>query len=307
MASVVLNVIDVPRYVTDVPRWRIKERNGDHMRIALGQFDTSLGDVAANLDHMRYLTAEAESQGADLIVFPELATHGYAFGEVPHIERLDRRDRRLTDLASGHCDVLAPFPEDGDVHTYNSAAYLSHGAVVNLHRKLYLPNYLVWEERKHSSPGQSLRAFDTTYARMATLICNDAWQPMLPWLAAQDGAEVLLVPTNSAAGDGRDTLDTIDYWRHLLVNIARMQQCWVIFVNRVGTEAGARFWGGSQILDPTGAVVAKAALWEPELITVDIDVAEAGKRRRAIPLLADARLSFIERTVRRLIDEGGDA
>jgi len=71
-----------------------------------------------------------------------------------------------------------------------------------------------------------MRAFDTGFGRVATLICNDAWQPVLPWLAAQDGAELLLVPTNSASGFGPDSLNTIDYWGELLRFTARMQQCW---------------------------------------------------------------------------------
>jgi predicted amidohydrolase len=192
------------------------------------------------------------------------------------------------------------------VRRYNSAAYLSAAGVRHVHRKLYLPNYLAWEERKHTSPGQALRAFDTRIGRVATLICNDAWQPVLPWLAAQDGAEVLLVPANSAAGLEPDLLDVIDYWRQLLRFLARMQQCWVIFCNRVGTEADVRFWGGSQILDPSGQPVAEAPLWEPGLVLADVDVAAAHRRRHELPLIAEARLGLIQREVTRLIDEGGD-
>ncbi|MGH2877165.1 MAG: nitrilase-related carbon-nitrogen hydrolase, partial [Solirubrobacteraceae bacterium] len=184
---------------------------------------------------------------------------------------------------------------------------VSAGRIVHVHRKLYLPNYLAWEERKHSSPGQSLRAFDTAHARTATLICNDAWQPPLPWLAAQDGAELLLVPTNSATGIGHETLDSMIYWEPLLESIARMQQAWVVFVNRVGTEAGSRFWGGSRVVDPYGTVVAQAPLLEPSLTVVDIDVAVARRARREVPLLAEARLGLIAREAARLIDEGGDA
>ncbi len=275
------------------------------MRIALAQLDSTIGDVAANLELMHELTAEANSRRADLIVFPELAAHGYALGGVPNAS-LRARDPRLTELSSGRSDVLAGFHEDGGVRAYNSAAYLSDGDVVHVHRKLFLPTYLSWEERKHASPGQSLRAFDTAHARAATLICNDAWQPALPWVAVQDGAELLLIPTNSSSDLGPSVLDTIEYWRDLLTYIARMQQCWVVFVNRVGTEAGVRFWGGSRVIDPTGETVAQAAFWEPDLITAEIDVDTAHRRRRELPLLAEARLALVEREVHRLIDDGGD-
>lgn len=276
------------------------------MRIALAQTDSSLGEVTANLTQMAELTAQAAADGAELTVFPELSAHGYALGHLDSDRSLPAGDPRLAALSGSGSDVLAGFHEDGGLRTYNSAAYLSDGAVTHVHRKLYLPNYLVWEERKHASPGQGMRAFNTRHGRMATLICNDAWQSVLPWLATQDGAEVLLIPSNGAAGYGPETLDTIHYWEQLLVFIARMQQCWVVFVNRVGTEAGARFWGGSRVIDPDGIIVAQAPLWEEALTLADIDVPLARRRRREIPLAAEARLGLVQREVRRLIEEGGD-
>jgi predicted amidohydrolase len=86
-----------------------------------------------------------------------------------------------------------------------------------------------------------------------------------------------------------------------------MQQCWVIFCNRVGTEAGARFWGGSRIMDPGGQVAAQASLWEPGLAVADIDVPAARRHRHELPLLAEARLGLVQRELARLIGEGGDA
>lgn len=139
------------------------------------------------------------------------------------------------------------------------------------------------------------------------LICNDAWQPALPWLAAQDGAELLLVPANSAAEMTPASLDTIAYWQQVLLFIARMQQCWVVFVNRVGTEAGARFWGGSRVVSPDGEVVAEAPMWDPALMTVDLDIGASRRHRRELPLLSEARLELVQRELQRLIAEGGDA
>lgn len=277
------------------------------VRIALAQVDCALGEVEANLGHAGDRVAEARAQGAELVVFPELSLHGYHLGEIAGDRSLPAADPRLARLAEAGPDVLIGFHEDGGTRTYNAAAHLGAGRTRHLHRKLYLPNYLVWEERKRCSPGQAMRAYDTGFGRVATLICNDAWQPVLPWLAAQDGAELLLVPTNSAAGSGPESLDTIAYWTDLLRFIARMQQCWVVFCNRVGEEAGARFWGGSRIIDPWGEVVAQAPLYEPALLVADVDVSAARRRRREVPLVAEARLGLIERELRRLIAEGGDA
>ncbi|MFJ6748370.1 MULTISPECIES: nitrilase-related carbon-nitrogen hydrolase [unclassified Streptomyces] len=281
------------------------------MRIALAQTDCVLGDVPENLDVAREQIGQAAAQGADLVVFPELSLHGYHLGALKRDASVEARDPRLLELSLQGPDVLAGFHEHTSLRAYNTSAHYSDGVLLHAHRKLYLPNYLAWEERKHVSPGQSLRAYDLTKSvsggRGATLVCNDAWQPVLPWLAVQDGAEVLFVPTNSAASLDPEAMDTGMYWDTLLSYTARMLQCWVVFVNRVGNEHGATFWGGSRVVDPRGTVVAQAPKWEPALVTVDIDLAEARRQRRAVPLVAEARLGLVDREVRRLIDEGGDS
>ncbi|AVZ74475.1 amidohydrolase [Streptomyces lunaelactis] len=279
------------------------------MRVALAQTDCVLGEVDQNLVTAREQIEQAVAQGADLVVFPELSLHGYHLGALERDTSVEARDPRLLELGTFGVDVMAGFHEHTRLRAYNTCAYYNDGELLYAHRKLYLPNYLAWEERKHVSPGQLLRAYDLPRGRgrAATLVCNDAWQPVLPWLAVQDGAEVLLVPANSAASLDPEAMDTGLYWDSLLSYTARMLQCWVVFVNRVGNENGASFWGGSRVVDPRGAVVAQAPKWEPGLVTVDIDVHEARRQRRSVPLVAEARLGLIDREVRRLIDEGGDS
>ncbi|AXK35816.1 amidohydrolase [Streptomyces armeniacus] len=276
------------------------------MRIALAQLDCVLGDVQANVDKARSAVKEAAGRRADVVIFPELSLHGYALGSVPGDESISTEDVRLAELSGYGPDVLVGLYEDGRLRRYNAASYVASGTVLHTHRKLYLPNYLDWEERKHFSPGHALRAFPTPHARAATLICNDAWQPVLPWLAAQDGAEILFVPTNSAAGMAPGAIDTAVYWQDLLLNIARLQQCWVVFVNRVGEEGKASFWGGSRVLDPWGTVVAEAPRDAEALTVVDVDVSAVRRRRREMPLLEEPRFGLVSREVGRLMQEGVD-
>ncbi|MET7637090.1 nitrilase-related carbon-nitrogen hydrolase [Streptomyces sp. NPDC005438] len=276
------------------------------MRIALAQVDCELGEVENNLQTARTMVKQAADQRADVVVFPELSLHGYALGAIGRDESLTVHDPRLAELSAHGPDVLVGFHEDGRLRRYNTATYFSAGTPLHTHRKLYLPNYLEWEERKHASPGNALRAFDTAHGRVATLICNDAWQSVLPWLAAQDGAEVLFVPTNSATGLVPGAIDTSVYWRDLLLNIARLQQCWVVFVNRVGVENGASFWGGSRVLDPWGEVVAEAPHGVPSLSVVEIDIQAVRRRRREMPLIEEARFGLVSREIGRLMAEGAD-
>ena len=279
------------------------------MRIALAQVDCTLGDIDANVERAAKAVAEARGEGADLVIFPELSLCGYSVGEVAEDLAVRADDPRITRLSreAGPMGVLLGFSEGGaGLHTYNSEVYLQDGELVHVHRKLYLPTYGLFEERKHFSPGQQMRAFDTPHARTAILTCNDAWQPQLAFVAVQDGAQLLLMPTSSAQSLFPERYDSPTYWQDITRFYARMFQVFVVFVNRVGLEGRLQFWGGSHVVDPWGNLVAQAPLGEESLLCVDIDLGSVRRRRREVPLVKEARLGLVLREMRRLVDEGGD-
>lgn len=279
------------------------------MRVGLAQIDSTLGDLEANLGRAREAIATARGQGADLVVFPELMLSGYHIGSSTSDIALRADDPELAELAvaAGEASLIICFPElSPGGRVYNSAAYFEAGTLLHVHRKLYLPTYADFEERKHFSVGNALRAFDTGAGRSAMLVCNDAWQPALAFVACQDGAEWLFMPTDSAHSDPYE-LDVREYWRDITTLYARLFECYVVFVNRVGDECGRRFWGGSRVVDPSGRVVAEAPEDEPVvLVTDELDPAAAGRRRRRLPLTREARLVLLHRELGRLIEEGGD-
>ncbi len=279
------------------------------MRVALAQIDCILGDLDRNLRRVKEVVAEAKDRGADLVVFPELALSGYALKEFSTEVAIEAQSEPLISLAeeAGEMGAVVGFCEEGrGFHIYNSAAYLEGGSLLHLHRKLYLPNYRIYEERKHYNPGQSLRAFDTRLGRMAMLICNDAWQPSLPFIAVQDGAQVLIIPANSGLYPHPNLLDTREYWRDITRFYARMLESYVIFVNRVGEQEDLVFLGYSHVVDPWGKVVAEGPGREEALTTVDIDLGNVRRRRREVPLVKEARLALLSRELNRLAEEGGD-
>lgn len=279
------------------------------VRIALIQTSPVLGDLEKNLAQARELVGDARAEGADVVVFPELALCGYSVGTVDADVSIEAADPRMLAVAeqAGDGGVLLGFQESAPgPHSYNAAAFYEGGALVHVHRKLYLPTYGAFEERKHFSPGQALRAYPTRWGRTATLICNDAWQPQLAFIAVQDGARVLLLPTNSAQSLSPEHYDSVTYWRDLTRFYGRMLQSYVVFVNRAGSEGPLRFWGGSHVVDPWGEVVGEAAVGQDDLLVVDVDLEQVRRRRRQVPLVKEARLALLEREIRRLADEGGD-
>lgn len=272
------------------------------MRVALAQLDCVLGDVQENARHARKAIAEARAAGADLIVLPELNLTGYALGAVGDDAALDADDPTITALSAeaGDMDVVLGSVEHGAVYTFNSAIYLQGSSAVHVQRKIYLPTYGRFEEHKHFSAGQVLRAFDSRLGRFALLICNDVWQPPLPFLAVHDGARVLIAPSCSSLSPdaGTDPAEIERDWYDLLRFHARFLQTYVMFVNRVGEEAGVTFWGGSQVLDLWGRVVVQAPRREPALVLAELDLATV--RRREMPLVKEARLGMLHREFERL-------
>jgi predicted amidohydrolase len=276
------------------------------IRVALAQLDCALGDVSENAARARAAISQARAQGTDLVVFPELNLTGYALGAVSDDVALRADSPTIMELAAfaGELGVVLGFVEDGPVHTYNSAIYVQAGVRVHLQRKAFLPTYGRFEEHKHFSSGQSLRAFDTPLGRFALLICNDVWQPPLPFLAVHDGARVLLVPSSSSleASAGTDPAEVQSDWRTLLCFHARFLQSYMVFVNRVGEEAGVNFWGGSMVVDPWGRIVTEAPRHQPALVVAELDLDAVRRRRREMPLVKEGRLSLLQREFGRLAD-----
>jgi predicted amidohydrolase len=279
------------------------------LRIALAQVDCVLGDVAENARRAGEQIDRARAQGAELVVFPELSLTGYALGAVTDDVAMPLDDP-VVDALAGATDGIAAVVgcvESGRVHNYNSALFLDRGAIVHVQRKTHLPTYGRWEEHKHFTQGPAVRAFDTRLGRTAMLVCNDAWQAPLAYVAAHDGARLLIVPAASSldSADGTDPAELERDWGDLLRFHARFLQTWVVFVNRVGEEAGVTFWGGSRIVDPWGRIVAQAPRAEEALVHADLDVSAVRRRRRELPLLKEPRLGLIRRELDRLIDDAG--
>jgi predicted amidohydrolase len=228
------------------------------------------------------------------VVFPELQLSGYALGRTERETSCSPAE--AAEPADGMAALIGFHERDGD-RRYNSAVYVEDGLPLHVHRKLYLAGYAPFEEDRLWEPGETMRAFDTALGRMAVLICNDAWQPVLPSLAVYDGAEILLMPSCSSTA----VTEAEPYWRELTRFYARILECYVVFVNRVGDEAGFTYWGGSHVVDPTGEVVAEAPRHQEALVHADVDLGHVARRRSELPLVGgDPRFELLQTELTRL-------
>jgi predicted amidohydrolase len=268
------------------------------LNVALAQCDAVLGDVGRNLDSHLRLIEQARSQGAGLLVFPELSLTGYHLRDLTQEVAMRRDDPRLARLAeaSRGLDLVAGWIDEGDEHAlYNAAGYFHDGRLLHVHRKVYPVNYGMFEERRYWAAGDQVAAFDTAWGRVGVLVCEDVWHPSTSYLLFADRADLILVPSSSPArgvqpnGDGAATLRSTRAWDGLLRQQSSAFNVFSIYVNRCGVEDGTTFSGNSRVFGPDGETLAALGL-QPELRTIALDPAALRRRRAEVPLLRDERL-----------------
>jgi predicted amidohydrolase len=280
------------------------------LRIALAQLAPRLGDVDANLELSAEWLRRAADDGAQLVVFPELALTGYLLQDLVPEVALRADDSRLAELsrqASGAM-VAIGFVEETDAHRYcNSVALLRDGELLGLHRKLYLPTYGLFDEGRFTRAGDRIRtvAVGEPLGRIGLSVCEDFWHPSVPMLQAQDGASLLI---NVAAGPARAPgsaagIQAIAGWHKMQDTYALLGTVAIAFCNRVGNEEGLTFWGGSRLLAADGSVIAEAPLYEEALAVGTLSLDDLRMQRYGLPLLADERLELVRREVDRIIAE----
>jgi predicted amidohydrolase len=281
------------------------------LNVALAQCDAVLGDVGRNLDSHLRLIEQARSQGAGLVVFPELSLTGYHLRDLTQEVAMRRDDARLARLAeaSRGLDLVAGWIDEGDEHAlYNAAGYFRDGRLLHLHRKVYPVNYGMFEERRYWAAGDQVAAFDTAWGRVGMLVCEDVWHPSTSYLLFADRADLILVPSSSPArgvqpnGDGSAALRSSRSWDGLLRQQSSAFNVFSIYVNRCGVEDGTTFSGNSRVFGPDGETLAALGL-QPELRTVALDPAALRRRRAEVPLLRDERLDVTLGNLERIARE----
>jgi predicted amidohydrolase len=273
--------------------------------VALAQIKPKLGCVADNLALIEQAVDRGIREQAGLIIFPELALTGYFLKDlVPEVALpLDAPEiRRLVEL-SRHIGIAVGFVEvSKDYHFYNSAVYLEGGEIRHLHRKVYLPTYGLFDEQRYLAPGDRFRAFDTCFGRMGLLICEDMWHLSAPYILAMDGATTLLC-LSSSPGRGiseADTLGSTASWQKLTSATAMFLNSRVLYCNRVGYEDGVNFWGGSEVIDPSGTVTARGAILEEDFVMAGISEASLRRERISSPMMRDENLFITLKELERI-------
>jgi NAD+ synthase (glutamine-hydrolysing) len=247
------------------------------MRLALCQLNATVGDIAGNAERIREGTRAAREAGAELVLFPELALTGYPPEDLLLKEHfLADAAAALRELASETHGVVAVvgFPERAE-DVFNSAAVLADGEVHAIYRKVYLPNYGVFDEQRYFQAGPAGAVLDLGHRRLGLTVCEDIWEPGPPASEEALAGATLIVNISASpyhAGKGAE--------RELMfAQRARENLACVAFCGLVGGQDELVFDGHSCVVDHTGATLARAAQFQEELLVCDVDLEAAAAAR----------------------------
>jgi NAD+ synthase (glutamine-hydrolysing) len=244
------------------------DRN-DLLRVALAQINPTVGDIRGNARKISEYTARAREEGAALVVFPELTLSGYPPEDLLlKTSFLDAAQAELRELAAQTQGIVAVvgYPEQAE-DVYNTAAVLADGEVVATYRKMYLPNYGVFDEQRYFQSGAEAAIVDVNGVPIGLSICEDIWEPGPPAMSeALGGAQVIVnlsaSPYRAGYGARRE---------RMLVQRAVDYLAAVVFVNTVGGQDELVFDGHSLAIDQDGAVLARAPQFQEALTICTID------------------------------------
>jgi predicted amidohydrolase len=205
---------------------------------------------------------------------------------------------------------------------YNSALVAVDGEILFSYRKLNLPNYGVFEERKIFAVGKRVRVFKLKGLTVAPFICNDMWHPSVPYLGITQKADVFVTMFNSSRGSMGDEFSNIESWSIINRFYSRIFGVYNLCANRVGCEVfedmraeseqdGAqpatvddnpfRFWGGSEIINPFGQPIVSAAMYDPDTLFANVSRELIRKKRIMLPYLRNDDPHFTYRELKRIL------
>ncbi len=234
--------------------------------IALAQLPVRVGDVGGNAQRILEAARQAHSRGARILVCPELALLGY-----PPDDLLQRRglpeliERGLASLREGAGEMIlvVGYPEFGPEGVFNAAAVIGSEGLLCTYRKRQLPNYGVFDERRHFLPGQDCATFEVDGVRYGLSICEDLWTPQVAAETAAAGASVLL-NLNASPFDQHKRAQR----RELLRQRTQETGLVIAYVNAVGGQDDVVFDGDSQFWSAQGQCLSRAPAFENAVLTV---------------------------------------
>jgi len=250
----------------------IKTSSQVNLRVAISQMNSVVGDFKYNLNRIKNCLKEAAKLEADLILFPELTLTGYPPEDLLlKDDFITKNIETLKDLALGVTGIVAVvgYVEKVKRNLYNSAALLYKGKVVGNYRKMILPNYGVFDEKRYFLEGDEPTCFVMNGIKIGLTICEDIWDVNGPGkqICKEGQADILLNISSSPYFKGKGKAR-----ENMICQRARQYKAHIVYANLIGGQDELVFDGHSLVVAPDGTFVAKGNAFEEEMIYADLKI-----------------------------------
>lgn len=255
------------------------------LKLAIAQLNFVVGDLAGNAKKIVDAARAAYSQGARLLLTPELSIAGYAAEDLflrPAFT--EACDDAVKGIAAALIDlkdmvVVVGHPSGGSLRSrsvavqrrHNAASVIKEGRILETYAKRELPNYQVFDERRYFTPGQGTCVFEAGGVSVGLLICEDAWFDQPAELAREGGAEVLAVINASPYHVGKEGERVAR-----MADRARAVGLPLVYAHLVGGQDEVVFDGASFALQADGAVAMQAESFQEKLVFAQLERAPQG-------------------------------
>ena len=239
-------------------------------RLALAQINPTVGDITGNTAKIIEYLERAREARADLVAFPELAITGYPpedllFKPSFLMDNLAAMER-VAAASQGIAVLVGYVGVEPDIS--NAAGLAYDGTLVDTYRKMYLPNYGVFDEDRYFRKGDECPVYVINGVRVGVGICEDIWYPVGPMAVQREAGAELVISINASpfhAGKGEQR-------EKMIATRAADNELFVAYLNAVGGQDELVFDGASTVYDMSGSLVARGAAFEEELIITDLAI-----------------------------------
>jgi predicted amidohydrolase len=277
--------------------------------LRVAQIDGTLANLDENLAKHISIIEQAIRDGIEFIVFPELSLTGYNVQDAAQDIALPIYDKRfdaLRDLSKKISILCGGIELSEEFGVYNAAFFFEDGVSKTVHRKVYLPTYGMFEELRYFSAGQKVETFSSRrLGKIGVAICEDNWHVTVPYLLAMQGAKLIfaLVASPLRVDSTTGELKIASTWEMMIRTYANLFSAYFVMANRVGNEDGLSYWGGSEIVSPNGATIAKAKQFDLDFIDSVIDINEVKRSRLMSSHFLDEDLRFLSSEIERVMNK----
>ena len=250
------------------------------LRVALSQMNAVVGDFKYNVERIENYIMEATKFKADLVVFPELVLTGYPPEDLllknDFIEANNKALKHIS-LRVKKMVVVIGYVEKVKMNLYNSAAIIYEGRVIGNYRKMILPNYGVFDEKRYFKEGHESVCFSVNGIAVGLTICEDIWDVNGPGkkICTEGQADILVNISASPYFKGRGKTR-----EDMVRERARKYKAHLVYVNLVGGQDELVFDGHSLVVKPDGAIITKGNSFKEEMIYADLKVKPKSKKQK---------------------------